>query len=129
MRIADLMERSVLTVDPDLPLRELGEFLTSEEISGAPVVDDQRRLVGIVSQTDLVRSLQQSSPDELADLFRPGLTVSDVMTREILTVDEHDDPKTVASQMLAARVHRAVVVRDGEVQGIVTTLDLLRALL
>lgn len=129
MRMRELMEPCVLTVEPELPLRELGDFLASEEISGAPVVDQTGRLVGVVSQTDLVRALQQSAPEDLADLFGPRLTVADVMTAGILTVDEDEDAKTVAAKMLGARMHRAIVVKDGEVRGIVTTLDLLRALL
>jgi CBS domain-containing protein len=129
MRIRDLMERAVLTVGPELPLRDLADFLSSEEITGAPVVDDRQALVGVVSQSDLVRALQSTSPDALADLFAPEMTVADVMTREVLQVDEREDAKLVASKMLAAHVHRAIVVRDGEVTGIVTTLDLLRAFL
>jgi CBS domain-containing protein len=126
MRTQEIMQSNVLTVSSELPVAELETILTGEEISGAPVVDPNGELIGVVSQSDVIRALSQEASTALRDLLTPDLTVDDIMTRKVLTVTMDDDARQVARKLLDAGVHRAVVVDDDGVCGIVTSLDLLR---
>jgi CBS domain-containing protein len=123
------MQRGVVSVSPELPVAELEAFLTSEEISGAPVIDTNGKLLGIVSQTDVIRALSEEPSVDLKELLTPDLTVENIMTSGVLTVTEHHEVPDVARAMLDAGVHRAVVMSGEDVVGIVTSFDLLRLLI
>jgi CBS domain-containing protein len=148
---ADVMNTQVLAVRPDMTVHELAEFLTENQISGAPVLDRQGRLVGVVSETDIMESESDraemvrdrsdpefdlrgwedmANPDEIRDLHveSDGLFVRDIMTPAAYTVP-HDTPVSrLAQTMIAGRIHRLLVTRDARVVGIVTSLDLLKLL-
>lgn len=104
--------------------------------SGAPVVDASGKLVGIVSQADLASYLRESSrhasdfyaepdPDPLP--ARPTASVGQLMSRVIVQVPEDMPVDEVERHMLRRRVQRVLVVSDGAVRGVITTVDLLRA--
>lgn len=144
---SDLMNPEVLTVRDELPLRELAEFLLDNEISGAPVVDAQGRLVGVVSMVDLVEATSEDdeepapdrsppefllgdhqeslSEEELEELDESDLEVADIMTPEIHSVGEDATVSEIAMKMLKEHLHRLLVIRDGRVVGIISTSDLL----
>jgi CBS domain-containing protein len=148
---ADVMSRNVLTVGPDMTVRELADFLTENEITGAPVMDDHGRLLGMVSLSDIARGEadegdlvadrgdpeasvhgweDEANVEEMGDLHVEGgeTPVREIMTPTTYTV-AHDTPVSrLAQTMIAGRVHRLLVVRDRHVVGIVTSLDLLKLL-
>jgi CBS domain-containing protein len=128
-RAADLMQTGVLSVSPELALEDFEELLTSEEVSGAPVLDANGKLLGIASKTDIVRGLAEQMSAALRELGSPGLTVGEVMTPDVVTVGPDADVETVARAMVDGGLHRVLVVTDGEVLGIITSLDLLRLLI
>jgi CBS domain-containing protein len=127
-----VMRSGVVTVSPELPLPDLEELLTGEEISGAPVTDDDGRVVGIVSKSDIVRY-----ESEAYHAYRGGqeswpgadddARVGDIMTREVVTVPPHASVHDIARIMVDGSLHRVIVAKDDGVEGIVTSLDLLRA--
>jgi CBS domain-containing protein len=142
----DLMNPEVLTVREEVTLREVAEFLLDNEISGAPVVDDRGRPVGVVSMVDLVEAASEEgepsagrsqpdflatgdegglSEDDLDDLDESDLRVGDVMPTDIHSVSEDATVSDVAMTMLKEHLHRLLVVRDGRVVGIISTSDLL----
>lgn len=142
--VRDVMTEKPACVESGDSLRDLARMLDENEISGAPVVDDQERLVGVVSRTDLLRRLlegpSEARPSEdwldlLAadhvgtfeiDVARLG-TVDDVMSIDPVTATPEETVATVARRLAAARVHRAIVVDPSRHPiGIVTTLDLLK---
>ncbi|HEY5657286.1 MAG TPA: CBS domain-containing protein [Myxococcota bacterium] len=127
MRAADIMQKDILAVSPELPLDSLEEFFTTEDISGAPVQDERGQIVGIVSKTDLVRALSGRGEPEDEDGYE-NLTVEDIMTRDVVTVSPDDEVKTVVRRMLDGRLHRVLVARNNELLGIITTFDLLELL-
>jgi CBS domain-containing protein len=127
MRAADVMQKDVMSVSPELPLAEFEEFLISEEIGGVPVIGTQGQVEGIASKTDIVRALSAEGEAPISSLVGSDLTVADIMTREVLVVASADDVRDVARRMIDAHVHRVLVCDGEEVVGILTTFDLLQA--
>ena len=128
MRAAELMQKDLISVSPELSVAKFEELLTAEDIGGAPVIGTDGRVVGIASKTDIVRALSDEKSDRLRDLLDPQLTVEDIMTRELVTVAPDADVREVARRMIDGRLHRVLVVEADEVVGIVTSLDLLQLL-
>jgi CBS domain-containing protein len=145
IRVKELMARDVISVDPDDPLSEAVSLMFEHRVTAVPVVDKRQRCKGILSTTDLVSLFMkagaaQVEPDEL-DRFTEDLSaasqrddrfgrrkVSEVMTRDVMTVTREDTILTAAREMLRNRVHRLVVVDPQQrVLGILSTMDLLEA--
>ena len=126
MLARELMQQGIVSVSPELPVAELEELLVGEEITGAPVLDQRGELLGIVSQTDIVRAIGESGPADLKELLSPELSVEEIMTRDVLVVSEEDDVRDVARKMLEAKVHRALVSDGDEITGIISAFDMLR---
>jgi CBS domain-containing protein len=142
----DAMTTDVITVDPGTTVQGLGALLAERGISGAPVVDASGRLVGIVSEGDLLHRAEigtaRRHPDRrrswwldhfASDLARDyikshGRTVKDIMTRDVVTVTEGTDLGEVAALPEAKRIRRVPVMRDGKVVGIISRGKLVRAL-
>lgn len=136
----DLMNPEILTVDADMTVRELAAFLVENEISGAPVQDDEGRIVGVVSLVDVAAVHSEgdddaqrtglpfarghaSEPD--GDGGRDSLTVADIMTPMVYSVTEDAQVSEVASAMLKGHLHRVLVTREDRAVGIISTSDLL----
>jgi CBS domain-containing protein len=146
MNARDLMNRDVVTVTPETPLREVAKTLIGHGISAVPVVDESGALVGIVSEGDLVgrkrteretRSewwlmrLAEGEPlsgDFLEHLQSPLAVAREVMTSPVITVGEETRIDEIASLMAAHSVKRVPVLRDGRIVGIVRRADLLRTI-
>src|SRR6202790_3251711 len=146
MRAMDVMTTDVISVDPDTTIQALATLLAERGISGAPVVDSSGRLVGIISERDLLHRAEIGTArhhrerrrswwlDHFAcDLAREyvkshGRTVKDIMTRDVVTVTEDTDLGEVAALLEAKRIKRVPVVRDGKVVGIISRANLVRAL-
>jgi CBS domain-containing protein len=125
--ISSVMQSGVATVTPNLNVAAFQEFLTAEEISGAPVVDHHGALCGIASKTDIITLFTEDrsllDEDALQDVM-----VEDIMSPHPISVSVDDEIGEVARTMVEARVHRVLVVEDEQIRGIVTTFDLLPAL-
>ncbi len=127
MPVGEVMQRRVATVSPELPIASFQEFLTGEEISGAPVVDHNGELLGVASKTDIV-SFLTTDPTVLSDEVLRDVTVEEIMTQDALTVQVDESVGEVARKMVDGNVHRVILIDSGQIQGIVTTFDLLKAL-
>jgi predicted transcriptional regulator len=125
--VGEIMQGGVATVSPELSLTGFLEWLTGEEISGAPVVDQNGVLRGVVSKTDIVSFLTNDA-SAVADDVLQSATVEEIMTEDALTVDIAEPIQDVARKMVDGRMHRVIVVEDGQIRGIVTTFDLLKVL-
>jgi len=146
----DLMTPDVKTVGADWPLDRVAEFLIDHDISGAPVVDEGT-LVGVISLTDLARhsgaqgasegeerpaayyrrELEHRYAEEEVDQLRmvgAETTAEDVMTPQVYDVSEHTSVKQVAQVMHRGQIHRVFVTADGDVRGVITTLDMLKVI-
>jgi predicted transcriptional regulator len=147
--VEDLMNPDIMTVADDMTTDDLARYLIEREISGAPVVDSQGHLIGVVSMTDIGRNMAESSDGESSsssDFYRDiaaDLTLEDlgqryveqrtVTVRDVMTPVIHHVPVTAsvaeaARIMVDRHIHRLVVTQGKEPVGIITSLDLLKML-
>jgi CBS domain-containing protein len=140
MKVADLMTREVVFVGPDATIKDVAGLLVEHRISGLPVCDDAGRVIGIVSEADIL--YRESEPTErdgpLAWLFQDTLheearkaaarTAGEAMSTPPITIGGFRTATAAARAMLENRVKRLPVVDfHGKLQGIVTRSDLVRA--
>ena len=147
MRAMDVMTTDVVTVDPTTSVQALAMLLSERCISGVPVVDSKDRLVGIVSEGDLMHRVETgterltgrrrswwldtiASEQELArDYVKShGRTAKDVMTRDVISVTDTTELADGAMLLETKRIKRVPVLRDGKLVGIVSRANLVRAL-
>lgn len=148
MNARDVMTTEVITVSPETPVQELARILSEKAISGAPVVDANNHLVGVVSEGDLLhraetgteRRVQRrrswwldsvaAAEEELARNYvkAHGRTVADIMTPNVISVAATTDLADIAMLLETKRVKRVPVVEDGRLVGIVSRANLVRAL-
>ncbi len=141
--VMDVMTREVFGVAPDTSIDTAARLLAERRISGAPVIENSRRVVGVISVRDLADPDRQSSEepgypiyyrvtDGWTDEFgthaysRPG-RVADVMTPAVLSIPADATIVEAAERMLQLGVHRLLVIHGEQLSGVVATVDLLRA--
>ena len=143
----DIMETEVITLNPETKLVDAWASFFSNQISGAPVVDDQGLMLGVVSQSDLLREAFASRAGgkrpanyflgapfwdyEISDQDRAKLEqlcVRDVMNPDVIQVSPDDDVALLAVTMRHNRIHRLVVTDQSRVVGMISALDLLQLL-
>lgn len=117
------------TAPPGMPIDEAFALMKREDIRHLLVVDDDE-LVGLVTDRDLRRPVKDGVMVSLADLYRLGdeLTVGDVMSDEVVTVEPDEHIATAARIMVENKFNCLPVTNDDRVVGIVTSSDLLAAL-
>lgn len=140
----ELMTSKLVVALPETPVAGVVELLASRSISAVPVTDATGKLLGLVTEGDLIRRLGEekrgplgwflgmfANPQRLADRFAKahGATAEDVMTRELVTVGEEAGADEIARLMEQHNIRRVPVLRDGMLVGLVSRADLLRAVL
>ena len=118
---SDVMIKDVVTVLESAPLKEVARILSEKNITGAPVVNSNGELVGVISETDIIRksnSIGAWSPS----------TAGQIMTRPAVTVSPSDTLQRVSELMFNRRIHRVVVAEENRIRGIITTMDILRTI-
>ena len=115
-----IMTPDMVTVRPDVSIEDAIELLLREQISGLPVIDDDGRLVGVITEFAMLAVAY--------DRRVKNHTVSQHMTREVITVDADDPVSRVADLCIVHRVRRVPVMRNGRLVGVIARRDVLRAL-
>lgn len=115
-----IMTPNLVTVRPDASIEEAIDALLREQISGLLVLDSDDRLVGVITEFALLAIAY--------DRRVKNHTVSQHMTRELITVDINDPVNRVADLCIVHRVRRVPVVKEGRVVGVIARRDVLRAL-
>jgi CBS domain-containing protein len=143
MKAADVMVRDVISVTPDHSVQDVAHLLLSNRISGVPVLDATGKLVGIVSEGDLMRRAEAGTAHERSWwlrllMGREGLAneyvrehsrkVSDIMTRNVVTARPATPLPELAGLLERNRIKRVPIVENGKVIGIVSRANLLQAL-
>jgi CBS domain-containing protein len=115
-----IMTPNLVTIRPEASIEEAIDLLLREQISGLPVLDDDGRLVGVITEFALLAIAY--------DRRVKNHTVSQHMTRELITVDIDDPLSRVADLCIVHRVRRVPVVKEGRMVGVIARRDVLRAL-
>jgi CBS domain-containing protein len=142
MNAADIMTPDVITVSPDAPLDQIVNLMLGNQISGIPVTEGGC-VIGIVTEGDLLRRIELGSEPrrphllELVSRATPlaaeyvrshGRKASEVMSADVVAVDEATPIAEIARLLETRRIKRVPVLRDGKLVGIVSRANLLRAL-
>jgi predicted transcriptional regulator len=129
--VSDFMSRALVSVGPRTSLRELQTILEERDVSAVPVLDRGGALVGIVSSTDLLRvsRVEIDRGRALSRVLPPPMTVGEIQRRDVVTVDADAPLRDAAHQMVAHRIHRVIVLREGRPVGVLSTRDAMRAFL
>src|SRR5262249_42296901 len=143
MNAADMMTSPVVAIGPEATVRDAAWTMLTNRISAIPVLDGQGRLVGILSEGDLLRRAQTGTQrrrswwgmlgldgEQLAAEFvkAHGRTVADVMSRNVVTAHEDTPVEEIARLMETHGIKRVPIVADGKLVGIVSRADFLTAL-
>lgn len=128
MRVRDVMTTQVVTASPGNSLWHAASIMLAHDVSGLPVVDDDGRLVGMITEGDLLRRVAQSQQGPGGNLRSLSWSVGDVMTADVITVAEDALITVVAALMDQRRIRRIPVMRAGRLVGIVSRKDILRVI-
>lgn len=143
MKVREIMTEPVLVVNQDRSLEEVAYMMLNNKIGGLPVVDDEGKIVGMVTETDFsakehaIPFSRNYAPQLFGDWMSKEhierayesartVRVKEIMTKPVLTIGEDDSVAEAVRRMLNERVHRLPVVRDGIPVGIITRHDLLK---
>ena len=141
LRVEDMMTRSVVTVEADCSLSEAAHLLVTHRISGLPVVDSDKRLRGVITEADFLRTLGVPSHHPTHSLWQtleamfahhsglqePTGTVEEVMVTDVITATPEHTLHDVLDLMKKNRIKRLVVCDDARrVVGMITRSDLVR---
>ncbi len=143
MQAANVMTATVIAVKPDTGVRDVAHLLLKHRISAVPVVDDDLRVLGIVSEGDLMRRAENdtesqhswwleaflSTQDRAGEYIKThGRTAGDVMTRHVVTVVKETPLYEIAQLLEKHHIKRVPVVDDEKLVGIVSRANLLHGL-
>ncbi|WP_026476630.1 CBS domain-containing protein [Alkaliphilus transvaalensis] len=145
MMVKDIMTKKVFSVQPEDSIEDVVKLLVEHNISGVPVVDDENKVVGIITEGDLIyrsKKLQIPSyftildsyifledPSTVKDQIKKmiGYKVKDVMTEKVIVAKEDDSIEEVATIITNKNVNRLPVVKDNKLVGIISRRDIIKA--
>ena len=112
----DIMTSNVYTIRPEASAQDAAQLLSQKRISGLPVVNPDGRIIGIVTEADIISKVN-----------REGLLVADIMSHEVIAVEEETSVSEIASLLANRRIKRVPVVEKGKLVGIVSRADIVNA--
>ncbi len=121
--VADYMAKSLVTFGPDLEIIKAMRILLEKDVSGAPVVDAEDRVVGILTSRDCMHVAFSASYYQ-----EWGGRVAEYMTSPVETIDSATDVVTASRRFLDSRYRRFPVLRNGRLVGLISRHDILRSL-
>ena len=151
MKVKEAMTRSPFSLRPSDSIKTVLDTLAERKISGCPVVDSKGRVLGVITQTDILRiidvhsgiqkpgtdlfslvlaSIRSESYDSMKTALKKvmNLKIRDFMAKDVVSIDHEEDIYTAARLMNKHDVDRLPVVKDDKLVGILTRWDVIRAL-
>ncbi len=116
MIASDIMTRKVATIRPEAGAQEAAQLLDEKRISGAPVVDADSKIIGIITEADIISKVN-----------RDGLCVADIMSHDVIAISEETPVSEIAALLTERKIKRVPVVCDGKLVGIVSRADIVHA--
>lgn len=147
IKARDIMKTDVITVSPETTVEELGRLFIAKGISGAPVLDRSSRLIGIVTENDLIKQNKRihiPTVLRLFDAFIPlqgfgkleeeiktmaAATVAEICTKNVVTVSPNTSLQDIATIMYEQGIHLLPVIADNRLTGIIGKIDLIKGIL
>ena len=143
LKAKDIMTKDVITVKPDTTIEELARTLMKNQISGAPVLDDKGKLVGIVTENDLISKNSRLHIPTILRLFDAYIplgtskmetdikrmtanTVADICSKEVITIDSETSLEYIATLITERKIHLLPVLTEGKLVGIIGKKDLIK---
>ncbi|MBX3148412.1 MAG: CBS domain-containing protein [Gemmatimonadales bacterium] len=123
--VRDVMTSDVISIHPDQTVTELIGQLADTHVSGLPVIDSRRRLLGVVSTTDLLSAFAEAGDGEARERLMQQ-TARDIMTPRGLVVEPDLELREAALQMEYGGVRRLFVEYEGQVVGVISRSDINR---
>jgi CBS domain-containing protein len=114
MTAKDIMTSDVIAVNPTATVRDLAKTLIKNQISGAPVIDRRGKILGVVSEADIVA--------------KKGKDVRSIMSKKVIGVSENTEVEEIAKLMATHKISRVPVLRDGKLAGIISRADIVNAI-
>ena len=145
LKAKDIMTPDVITIQAEATVEELARILIEHKISGVPVVDGNKKILGIVTENDLIRKNKRFHIPTVIRLFdayillgsgkaeeeikkMAATTVDEIYIRKVVTINEETSMEDIATIMSEQHVHLLPVLRDATVVGIVGKADVVRAM-
>jgi len=146
MKAKDIMTTDVLTVSLNTSVKKLAKFFIDYDISGAPVVDEHEKIIGIVTESDLIFQKKKLHLPTVLTLFEGvfflentkntekelkkiiGSTVEDIYSKDVITLEEETEVEEIATIMIEKKVHVLPVLKGEELVGIVGKADIVKGL-
>ena len=146
LRARDIMTKDVIAVSTSTTVEELARILVERRISGAPVIDDQGNLIGLVTENDLIRKNKKFHIPTIVRLFdayimlesksrieneikeMAAVTINDIYRKEVVTVSEDAPVDEIATIMSERAVHLIPVVEGRKIKGIIGKIDIIKGL-
>ncbi len=146
VKASEIMKEKVISVPPDMPVDELGRFFIEHDISGVPVINSEGKLVGIVTEYDLVSQSKKFHLPSLLRLFDAIIPlgganaiekeikkmsashVSDICTMDVITIAEDTPIDEIATIMAEKHITLLPVLREGRITGIVGKREVIRGI-
>lgn len=142
----DIMTPDIITTSPDTPIKELSELFIKHKVNGFPVVDADGRLVGLVTEKNLIEQNKNIHIPTVISLFDAviylesgkkfeeemkrysGTRVKDILTPDVITVSPETEVSEIAALMAEKSIHSIPVVKNNTIVGIIGKLDVIKGL-
>jgi CBS domain-containing protein len=145
LKAKDIMTKNIISVSSSTTIEELARLLIEHTISGVPVVDNEGRIQGIITQNDLISKNSRLHIPTIVRLFdayitlgtsklendikkMAATTVGDICTKEVITIDEEASVEQIATVMTEKKIHLFPVVKEGKLIGIIGKKDIIKAI-
>lgn len=146
LKAKDIMTKNVITVGTSTTVEELARLLVERKISGAPVVDEDGNLIGIVTENDLVRKNKKFHIPTIVRLFdafimleskskieqeikeMAAITVADIYKKDVFTVSEETPVDEIATMISERNIHLVPVTEGKKITGIIGKIDIIKGL-
>ena len=145
LNATDIMTKDVITAKNETTIEELARLLIDHKISGVPVIDDDNKMIGIVTENDLIKKNKRFHIPTIVRLFDAyflldsgkvedeikkmvATTVGEIYTKKVLSISEDTTLEDIATIMAEKHIHLLPVLRSDEVVGIVGKADVVRSM-
>jgi CBS domain-containing protein len=127
MKVAELMRTDVKTVDIDATVEDAITTLADVHVSALPVTDARGQVVGVLSTTDILSALSETTEPEMRERLLDDTPVRDLMTPRSRVIRPDADVLEAAKEMLSRDVHRLFVEDEGRLVGVISQTDIVAA--